>query len=68
MSAKIDIAASATRFNLEFGEYASIFAVMKADACAAAGDLDGKVAWLKVIEAIKVSGDPSVSLGTPTVH
>jgi hypothetical protein len=51
---KFDISMTATRLILQHGEDAPIFAAMEADACAEAGDLDGKIAWLKVIEAIKV--------------
>ena len=54
MAVKIDIYRSAQELVLRHGNDASIFAAMEADACLANGDLNGKVAWLKVIEAIKV--------------
>jgi len=50
---KIDIYRSANLLIKLHGEEATVFAAMQADACLEKGDLDGKVVWLAVIEAIK---------------
>lgn len=56
---KIDFYEAVHRMIEEHGDEATIFAAMEADACLENGDLDGKVAWLKVIEAIKIFQDES---------
>ena len=37
----------------QHGEDAPIFAAQQANICLEAGDLDGRAAWMRVIEAIK---------------
>lgn len=52
----------------EHGEDATIFASMEADSCLENGDLDGKVAWLKVIEAIKLLQASPAPTDNQTIH
>jgi len=47
---------------------AAIFAAMQADACLEKGDLDGKVVWLAVIEAIKELQDTSPPNQGSAIH
>ena len=53
MTSDLDIYRSAKLLIDQHGEDAPIFAAMQADKCLAAGDLDGKVVWMRVIEAIE---------------
>ena len=59
MIADIDIYRSAKLLIDQHGDEASIFAAMQADKCLEENDLDGKVAWLAVVEAIKELQDAS---------
>ncbi len=59
MVEEIDIFRSANLLIKLHGEEAAVFAAMQADACLEKGDLDGKVTWLKVIEAVKELRDTS---------
>ena len=68
MATNIDIYASAERMIEEHGEDATIFASMEADSCLENGDLDGKVAWLKVIEAIKLLQASPAPTDNQTIH
>ena len=52
MPSQIDIYRSAKLLINQHGEDAPIFAAMQADKCLAAGDLDGKTVWMRVIRAI----------------
>ena len=53
MTEEIDIYRSANLLIKQHGDQAAIFAAQQADACLDRGDLDGKVVWLAVIEAIE---------------
>ncbi|MCH9051259.1 MAG: hypothetical protein IIA72_09255 [Proteobacteria bacterium] len=53
MPDEIDVYRSAKLLIDQHGEDASIFAAQQADACLAAGDLDGKAVWMGVIRAIE---------------
>ncbi len=53
MPSEIDIYRSAKLLIDQHGEDAPIFAAMQADKCLAAGDLDGKAVWMRVIAAIE---------------
>ena len=53
MPSELDIYRSAKLLIDQHGEDAPIHAAMQADKCLAAGDLDGKATWMRVIEAIK---------------
>ena len=59
MPDEIDIYRSANLLIKQHGDEAAIFAAKQADACLEKGDLDGKVVWLAVIEAIKELQDVS---------
>ena len=49
----IDVYRAANLLIKQHGDEAAIHAAQQADACLEKGDLDGKVVWLAVIEAIK---------------
>ncbi len=53
MPSDLDIYRSAELLIDQHGEDAPIFAAQHADACLAAGDLDGKAVWMGVIAAIE---------------
>ena len=53
MPSEIDIYRSANLLIEQHGEDAPIFAAQQADRCLAAGDLDGKAVWMRVIRAIE---------------
>jgi len=53
MAEEIDTYRAANLLIEQYGDDAGIFAARQADACFEKGDLDGKAAWLAVIEAIK---------------
>ncbi len=53
MTSDLDIYRSAKLLIDQHGEDAPIFAAMQADKCLAAGDLDGKAVWMRVIGAIE---------------
>ena len=53
MTEEIDIYRAANLLIKQHGDQAAIFAAQQADACLDRGDLDGKVVWLAVIEAIE---------------
>ena len=53
MVGDLDIYRSAELLIDQHGEDAPIFAAMQADKCLAAGDLDGKATWMRVIGAIQ---------------
>ena len=59
MVEEIDIYRSANLLIKRHGDEAAIFAAMQADTCLEKGDLDGKVVWLAVIEAIEELQDVS---------
>lgn len=68
MADKIDIYHEAKRLLSEHGEDAPIVAAIEADSCLGSGDLDGKIAWLKVLETIKQLQTGSASGKRPTIH
>ncbi len=68
MVEEIDIYRSANLLIKRHGEEAAIFAAMQADECLERGDLDGKVAWLSVIEAIKELQDTSTPDEGSAIH
>lgn len=54
MPSEIDIYRSAKLLIDQHGEDAPIFAAMRVDGLAAAGDLEGSGVWRRVLRAIKV--------------
>ena len=64
----IDIYRAANLFIKQHGDEAAIFAAQQADACLEKGDLDGKVVWLAVIEAIKELQDTTPPDGGREIH
>ena len=68
MTSNLDIYRSANLLIKQHGEEAAIFAAMQADACLEKGDLDGKVTWLKVIEAIKELQDTTPPSNGAEIH
>ncbi len=54
MPSDLDIYRSAKLLIDQHGEDAPKFAAMQADKCLAAGGLDGKAVWMRVIRAITV--------------
>ena len=67
-SSDLDIYRSAHLLIKQHGEEAAIFAAMQADACLEKGDLDGKVVWLAVIEAIEELQDVSPPEDGSAIH
>ena len=53
MTSDLDIYRSAKLLMHKHGEDAPNFAAMRADKCLAAGDIDGKAVWVRVIWAIE---------------
>lgn len=68
MVEEIDIYRAANLLIKQHGEEAAIFAAMQADACLEKGDLDGKMAWLAVIEAIEELQDASPPEDGSPIH
>lgn len=68
MTVKIDIYEAAQRLIADHGEDAPIVAAQEADSCLENGDLDGKVAWLKVMEAIRIFQEESARPSSATIH
>ena len=68
MTEEIDIYRSANLLIKQHGDKAAIFAAQQADACLDKGDLDGKVVWLAVIEAIEELQDISPPEDGSAIH
>ena len=68
MTEEIDIYRSANLLIKQHGDEAEIFAAQQADACLEKGDLDGKVVWLAVIEAIKELQNTTPPHGEAGIH
>ncbi len=49
----LDIYRSANELIEQHGDAADIEAAMRADACLAAGDMDGEAVWLRIVKAIE---------------
>ena len=64
----IDIYRAANLLIKQHGEEAAMFAAQQADACLEKGNLDGKVVWLAVIEAIKELQDASPPKDGSAIH
>ena len=62
----IDIYRSANLLIKQHGKEAAVFAAMQADACLEAGDLEGKLTWIRVIAAIEELQDKERPAGTIT--
>ncbi len=65
---EIDIYRAANLLIKQHGDEAAIHAAQQADACLEKGDLDGKVVWLAVIEAIKELRDTTPPDEGTAVH
>ncbi len=52
MTSDLDIYRSANELIKQFGEAADIDAAMRADERLAAGDMEGKAVWLRIVKAI----------------
>ena len=46
-------AAAANELIEQYGEAADIEAAMRADACRAAGDVEGEAVWLRIVKAVE---------------
>lgn len=68
MVEETDIYRSANVLIKEYGNEATVFAAMQADACLERGDLDSKATWLRVIEAIKELQDTSPLKDSKSIH
>ncbi len=68
ITAHLDIYRSAKLLIDQHREDAPIFAAMQADKCLAAGDLDGKAVWMRVIAAIKELTNPDTPEDRRPVH
>ncbi len=68
MPSEIDIFRSAKLLIDQHGEDAPIFAAQQADRCLEAGDLDGKVVWMRVIAAIEELLDRAPPAAGQPVH
>ena len=53
MTSDLDIYRSANELIEQHGDAADIEAAMRADACLAAGDMDGEAVWLRIVKAIE---------------
>ena len=53
MTSDLDTYRSAHELIEQHGDAADIEAAMRADACLAAGDMDGKAVWLRIVKAIE---------------
>ena len=53
MTSDLDIYRSANEVIKQFGDAADIEAAMRADACLAAGDMEGRTVWLRIMKAIE---------------
>ncbi len=53
MTSDLDIYRSANELIKQHGDAADIEAAMRADACLAAGDMEGEAAWFRIVKAIE---------------
>ena len=53
MISYLDIYRSANELIKQFSDAADIEAAMRADACLAAGDMEGEAVWLRIVKAIE---------------
>ncbi len=53
MTYDLDIYRSANELIKKFGDAVDIEAAMRADACLAAGDMEGRAVWLRIMKAIE---------------
>ncbi len=53
MTSDIDIYRCANELIKQHGDAADIEAAMRADACLAAGDMEGEAVWLRILKAIE---------------
>ena len=68
MVEEIDIYRAANLLIKQHGDEAAIHVAQQADACLEKGDLDGKVVWLAVIQAIKELQDTTPPDGGTGIH
>ena len=52
MTSDLDIYRSANELIKQHGDAADIEAAMRADACLAAGDIEGEAMWFRIVKAI----------------
>ncbi len=52
MTSDLDTYRSANELIKQYGDAADIEAAMRADACLAAGDMEGEAVWLRILKAI----------------
>ncbi len=53
MTSDLDICRAANELIEQHGDAADIEAAMRADACLAAGDMQGEAVWLRIVKAIE---------------
>ncbi len=53
MTSDLDIYRSANELIKQYGEAADMEAAMLANECIAAGDMEGKAVWLRIVKAIE---------------
>ncbi len=53
MTSDIDIYRAANELIKQYGDAADIEAAMRADACLAAGDMEGEAVWLRIVKAVE---------------
>ncbi len=53
MTSDLDIYRAANELIKQHGEVADIEAAMRADACLAAGDMEGEAVWIRIVKAIE---------------
>ena len=53
MTSDLDIYRSANEFIEQYGDAADIEAAMRADERLAAGDMEGRAVWLRIVKAIE---------------
>ncbi len=53
MTSDLDICRAANELIEQHGVAADIEAAMRADACLAAGDMEGEAVWLRIVKAVE---------------
>ncbi len=68
MTTALDIYRSANELIKRHGDEAPIFAAIRADAMLEAGDMDGRAAWLWILEAVRDLLNEEAPTDTDVVH
>ncbi len=66
MTSDLDIYRAANELIKQHGDDAPIHAAMRADECLAAGDMEGRTVWLRIVKAIEELGAREKPRGATT--